>query len=237
MVESTRDRQIEHAVSPHGLCVMGTVNLPISPAPTAPYDLQNGYLCLLGTDATFWTRFQSAPEASDGQDHPIDRWSRRVLKTVASQLDATVYFPFDGPPYTPFVAWALASGRCFTSPSKILVHDTFGMMFSLRGALHFDSVTTQPINELPARAPCTDCMTTHASDPPCLSSCPARALSAHKRYDLESCHAHLDTPAGVDCLSHGCRARRACPLSSGAKRTPAQSAHHMRYFHNISVTS
>ena len=32
-------------------------------------------------------------------------------------------------------------------------------------------------------------------------------------------------------MDNGCRARRACPLSAGADREPAQSAHHMKAFH------
>lgn len=188
-------------------------------------ELAHGTLILLGTGASFWPLFTQSPEYLNQQSDPVDAWSTRVIAALAKTLGAKAYFPFDGPPYTPFVDWALASGRAFTSPSQMMVHDEVGMLISYRGALHFDQSFDIPPPPL-AHSPCATCTTQ-----PCLNTCPVHALADGGPYDLTACHHHLETPAGVSCLTQGCLARCACPLSQGAGRPIEQTAHHMRYFH------
>ncbi len=204
-----------------GLMIYGALHPARVPCP----DLQDGTLILIGTGPEFWPVFQTSAEAQDGTPDPVDRWSHRHIEQMAQAFGARAFYPFGGPPYTPFVAWALASGRAFTSPSQMLVHDQLGMMISYRGALHFDQSFDIPPPPLD-QSPCDSCV-----DRPCLSACPAHALVDGGPYKLAACHDHLDTAQGADCLSIGCRARRACPLSAGADRIAAQTAHHMRYFH------
>lgn len=196
-----------------GLIVMGGLH----PAPDET-------LVLLGCGPGFWPRFRAAPEAADCLPDPVDRWSLRVIGGFADTLGASAAYPFGGPPYAPFIRWALHSGRAFQSPVGMLVHDTVGMMISYRGALRFDRHI--PLPPATAPSPCLSC-----ADQPCTTACPVGALSANQPYALDACHAFLDTPEGEDCMDNGCRARRACPLSAGADREPAQSAHHMKAFH------
>lgn len=206
----------------HGLMVYGGIHPERVPVP----GVANGTLLLIGTASTFWDKFSAAPEGPDTSPDPIDRYSTRVLTALAEQLQAiNVYFPFGEPPYAPFVAWALASGRAFTSPSQMLVHDEVGMLISYRGALHFDEIFALPTPRY-ARSPCETCVAR-----PCLSTCPTHALVDAGPYKLAACHDHLDTPQGAECMASGCIARRACPLSAGAGRPTAQNTHHMRYFH------
>jgi hypothetical protein len=47
-----------------------------------------------------------ATEFRDGRPDPIDRWSRRVIGHMACDLGAKALFPFGGPPWHPFIAWA-----------------------------------------------------------------------------------------------------------------------------------
>lgn len=187
--------------------------------------LQQGTLVLFGTAGAFWGQFTQTPEWQDGRADPVDRWSERVMSALADRFDATPYYPFGGPPYAPFVDWALASDRAFTSPSQFLVHDQVGLMISYRGALHLADEIPLPAPPL-ACSPCTSC-TTQA----CLDTCPAHALVDGGPYKVAACHNHLETRDGGSCLAQGCLARLACPLSQNAGRDPAQSAHHMRYFH------
>ncbi|MDK3073439.1 ferredoxin [Sedimentitalea sp. JM2-8] len=202
----------------HGLLVMGALN------PETTGDRDGGTLVLLGAGPGFWPGFLVAPESGDGRADPIDRWSLRVIGGMADALGATARYPFGGPPHAPFVAWALASGRAFSSPTGMLVHVEVGLMISYRGALHFPDRIPFPA---PSRiSPCGSCR-----DRPCLTACPVGAFSAQAPYDLGACHAYLDTTAGGDCLVHGCAARRACPVSAGAARTSGQSALHMKAFH------
>lgn len=223
-MSSTRYSELEAAAHAEGLIVYGALH------PSKVQDveqLNHGTLILLGCGDAFWPSFCQSPEYNDGVDHPIDRWSRRVIDHLARDLGANQsFYPFDGPPYAPFVNWALASGRAFTSPSQFLVHDQVGLMISYRGALHFDAEFDIPAPGL-AHSPCTEC-----TSKACINTCPVQAMVDGGPYQVAACHSHLDTSTGsTTCLSQGCVARRACPLSQGSGRSPAQSAHHMRYFH------
>ena len=164
----------------------------------------------------------AGPEYGDGAPNPLDRWSTRVIGALAEAFGATALFPFGGPPYQPFYAWALRSGRAWASPVTLLVHDRAGLMVSYRGALALPARLRLP--SAPAAAPCATCAR------PCLAACPAGALTG-AGYDLPACHRFLDTPAGGDCLSCGCAVRRACPVSQSYDRVAEQSAYHMRLFH------
>lgn len=183
-----------------------------------------GTVILLGPGAGFWPHLKSSPEMRDGAPDPIDRWSIRVITELGAQLQATPLFPFGGPPYLPFLRWAMDSGRAWQSPAGMLVHDTAGLLVSYRGALRFDRAIALP--PPPAAAPCVTC-----PDQPCMTACPVDALSAARGYDVAACHGFLDTADGQDCLNQGCRARRACPVSQRFGRDPEQSALHMRSFH------
>ena len=93
-------------------------------------------LVLLGpAGPDFWPHVTAAPEFADGAPDPLDRWSLRVIGALASDLGARAVFPFDGPPWPSFTGWARRSGRAWSSPVGLLVHDTTGLMLSYRGAL------------------------------------------------------------------------------------------------------
>lgn len=183
-----------------------------------------GTLILLGPSPGFWPVFRASPEMADAGPDPLDRWSRRVVTDLARSLGAGALFPFDGPPWHPFLDWALASGRAWSSPVGMLVHDTAGLMVSYRGALRLERHVALPLP--PADPPCASC-----PDRPCVTACPVGALGRQAGYDVAACHGWLDTAGGQDCMDLGCRVRRACPASRGAQRDPAQSAFHMRAFH------
>ncbi len=208
------------AASAAGLLPMGALH----PHRVATRGLDHGTLVLLGTGSGFWTAFQTSPEFRDGAPDPVDRWSRRIVDTLAERFGATALYPFGGPPYLPFIDWAEKSGRAHPSPTGMLVHNRVGLMISYRGALHFSDCFDIPDADQPA--PCKTC-----DRLPCTTACPVGALSATAPYDVAACHAYLDTAAGRDCLDNGCAARRACPVSAGAARSPAQSALHMKAFH------
>lgn len=203
--------QAAHAV---GLLTMGA---------THSHSPQTQTVVLFGTGPDFWPVFSAAPESDDGAPDPIDRWSKRVITALAAQFEATCQFPSDGPPYPPFIRWALASGRFFQSPVGMMVHPDVGLLISLRGALLFDhKIDLEPTD---SSAPCDSCLA------PCTTACPVGALRQDAPYDVAACHAYLDTNEGVGCMTGGCLARRACPVSAKARRPDAQSALHMRSFH------
>ncbi len=181
-------------------------------------------LLLLGpAEPGFWSMFTASAEYRDHAPHALDRWSVRVIQELAAEVGGQALFPFSGPPFLPFIKWALRSGRAWQSPVGMLVHDRCGLMVSYRGAVGLDRQL-----ELPAsgNCPCDSC-----SERPCLSACPVDALSAGSGFNVSACHDFLDTVDGLDCMTRGCTARRACPVSAGYGRLAAQSAFHMRAFH------
>ena len=179
-------------------------------------------LFLIGPDGPrFWPVFQAAPEAQDGLPDPIDRYSACILNALAAITGSEAIFPFGGPPYQPFIEWALRSGRCFQSPVQLLVHAELGLFTSYRGAIRLNG--HQPV-PAPAPNPCEGCVAK-----PCLTACPANALN-QSHYDVALCHDFLDTQSGSACMARGCAVRRACPVGQ-AERPEAQSAFHMGYFH------
>jgi ferredoxin len=178
-------------------------------------------LLLIGpAEPGFWPHLTAQPEW-DSKPDPVDRWSRRVIGRVACDLGAKAIFPFGGPPYHPFYAWALRSGQVWDSPVRLLVHSRQGLMVSFRGALALKEEMDLPA---PAPRPCDACPA------PCLTACPTGALTG-AGYDVPACHAFLDRPEGAGCMTGGCLVRRACPVSQSYARLPEQSAYHMGQFH------
>ncbi|MFP7671729.1 ferredoxin [Marivita sp. S0852] len=177
---------------------------------------------MLGPDEPgFWALFQASPEYADGADHPLDRWSKRVTTTLAAPWKATALFPYDGPPYAPFLRWAEKTGTHWPSPVGLLVHATAGLFVSFRSAIALPQrlkLSDSSVN------PCLSC-----EDQPCRTACPVGALVPGKDYDVPACVAHIKSPAGADCRN-GCLVRRSCPVSKCFGRVPEQSAFHMRAF-------
>jgi len=200
--------------APHALCVLGACT--DGPLPDGVQTL-----VLLGPSAAFWPQFTTSVEYADHAPDPMDRWSRRVIDGLAQDLGAQPFYPFGTAPPHPFYRWALATGRVWSSPVRLLVHDEAGLWVSFRGALGLSERLTLP----PAPAnPCTDCAQ------PCLTACPAGALGA-QGYDVPRCHDWLDQPDGQSCMTSGCAVRAACPLSQNHGRVAEHTAYHMRQFH------
>ena len=136
-----------------------------------------------------------------------------MIGGLAERLGAAAVFPFGGPPWAPFTAWARRSGEAWESPVGLLVHARLGLFVSYRGALAFRERL-----DLPPRGPrpCDACAA------PCLHAPARSARSGGAGYDVAACHGFLDSAPGRDCLDRGCAVRRACPV--GAELRPeAQS--------------
>ncbi len=123
--------QIDAMLTPHYLEILGGFHCDSDPSLPAGTKT----LLLVGPkEPGFWSHLQTQPEW-DGAPDPIDRWSRRVIGTVACALGAKALFPFGGPPYHPFYQWAIKTGHIWDSPVRLLVHSRQGLMVSFRGAL------------------------------------------------------------------------------------------------------
>jgi hypothetical protein len=154
-----------------------------------------------------WNAFTASPEAGDRADHPLDRWSRRVIGRLARELGAKAFFPFGGPPFWPFQQWARRAEPVHPSPIGILIHPHYGLWHSYRGALGLSEALSVP-EPAAVQSPCETC-----SGRWCLKTCPVDAFSG-LGYDVTTCVGHLQNAAGADCVGGGCLARRACPVGA-----------------------
>ncbi len=193
----------------------------------------SGSVVLVGAVGdSHWAAFSASPEYRDGAVDPLDRWSRRVVGAVAATWRARPLFPFEGPPFLPFQAWARRAEPVHASPLGLLVHPRYGLWHSYRAALLF----ARPLTGLPRREaaanPCASC-----AGRPCLSGCPVDAFGGGgydstcvAAYDTARCAGHLETPAGGRCLDEACLARAACPVGAAYRYPPAVARFHMGAF-------
>lgn len=170
-----------------------------------------------------WPGFASSLEASDGQPHPLNRWSRRLVEDIARGHDGLGLYPADGPPWLPFQRWAQRAEPIHPSPLGILIHAEFGLWHSYRGAIALPVPLALP-KLADCASPCASCVAR-----PCMSSCPVGAFRPGT-YDTAACIAHVASPAGRDCLELGCRARRSCPVGREHHYSAEQAGFHMRAF-------
>lgn len=184
-----------------------------------------GTLILLGpADGAMWAEFQASPERGDGDPHPLDRWSRRVIDGLASLLGAQAFYPFGGPPWHPFQRWAARGEGAVPSPVAMQATHRRGLFASYRGALGFSERLVLGVSFAPD--PCPDpCLECPA---PCLNACPVNAF-ANGRYDVPSCTAHVTSSEGALCRD-GCLVRIACPAGAGMALPVEQLAFHMAAF-------
>lgn len=195
-----------------------------------PGELDGGFssaltVVLLGfTGGLQWEYFVRAPETRDGLPDPLDRWSRRVIGSLAHQFDAFDVYPSGTPAAPlPFQRLALRCEPVHPSPIGLLIHPKWGLWHAYRGALLLPHVVELPPPVSGVR-PCASCETR-----PCLSACPVDAFR-HDGFELEACVEHVRSDAGRDCREHGCLARRACPVAAEFRYGDDQARFHMQAF-------
>jgi ferredoxin len=194
--------------------------------PTAPDDAPDdapGQTILIVGNAgpAMWRAFSKARE--EGGPTTLDVWTQRILGPVAATFGARAIYPFDGPPYAPFMRWAMKAEPVHPSPINMTIHPEYGLWHAYRGAFVINERLALPALQT-NRSPCLDC-----ADRPCLSACPVDAFST-ATYEVDACAVHVRDPAGADCQSQGCRARRACPIGQDFLYAPDQAAFHMAAF-------
>lgn len=171
---------------------------------------------------TMWWAFNELRQPAD-EPHPLDCWTRRILAPLAEALGGHALFPFGGPPHLPFQKWAQRAESVHPSPIGPLIHPDHGLWHAYRGALAFPEPIDLPPQD-PRPSPCETC-----TDKPCLTTCPVGALK-NDGYDVTTCAAHIAVPAGADCMTQSCRARRACPIGRDQTYGPEQSRFHMEAY-------
>jgi hypothetical protein len=214
--------EISKAVAPFGMiCCAG-----FYPLPEDGIEPLAGTVVLVGNAGpAMWRAFAaSVPEGARSRDHdPLDVWTRDMLTPVALRLEARVLFPFEGPPFHPFMRWAKRAEPIEQAPIGPLIHPRYGLWRAYRAAFVFKDALDLPLAET-TPSPCAGCL-----DRPCTTGCPVDAIR-RDAYDVPRCVEYVRSEAGADCLARGCRARRACPIGVRYRHEPEQAAFHMRKF-------
>ena len=173
-----------------------------------------------------WSSFIVSKEAAGGKDHPLDRWSRRIIDELATMTGALALYPVGGPPWHPFQGWAQRVEAVHVSPLCILIHPEWGLWHSYRGALAFQNhFELEPIED--QSSPCASCYTK-----PCMTACPVDAFAAlgTEVFDAKSCNVHLESQIGGERLNIGFKARRACPIGAAYRYETDQAKYHRQAF-------
>ncbi len=205
--------RITDLVSPHGLVVL------------ASYPADNVHRILVGNAGSeFWPGFTQSAEFLDGNPDPLDRWSRRIGLAIAGEIQADVVFPFEGPPYAPFLNWAAESGQTYTSPVSISIHTEYGLWHAYRFALELDNFTESSVDVHCRPSPCDSC-----ESKPCLLACPVSAFRSGT-YKVNECMDYVRANNQSLCRTRGCDARRACPVRPDLQYQADHAQFHMNAF-------
>ena len=213
-------------LQPFGLSRIGSMR--VGPEDRVP-DIDEGKparsLLLAGNGgASFWPLFRRSTEFADGLADPLDRWSKRVGEDIAKTLGGRAIFPFEGPPYPPFLAWADKTGRSVQSRLSLFMHERFGLWHAYRFALALPEPLDPSPRESRFESPCLTC-----ADKPCLKVCPVDAF-AGPSYRADLCFDYLRSHSNSDCRQLGCESRRACPVGKAFTYVPEQAGFHMDAF-------
>ena len=208
----------------HGLFVRGST--PLTAAEISSFDFDRGVKAVIlvgNTGSSYWPVFSQSSEYLDGEPDPLDRWSRRVAAAIVERHPLQVIFPFEGPPYYPFLQWAQRAEALAQSPLGLMIHPKYGLWHSYRFALLTD--TEGEASKVAAvESPCLSCVSQ-----PCLNTCPVDAFDANG-YAVDRCAEYLKRTPQADCHSSGCMARYACPVAREYRYTPQQNQFHLSAF-------
>lgn len=208
----------------HGLIVRGAFHP--QPADDVPGCGEGGgpaTVVMVGNAGPAMWRAFAASQPDAFSHNAMNDWSAAVIAGIAAETGGRALFPFTGPPFLPFMRWAQRAESLRQSPIHILMHPEFGLWHAYRGALVYEGALAADPPAVRAH-PCDTC-----ADKPCLSTCPVDAFDDAWR-DLGACYDYIDSAAGANCMSGGCRARLACPVGTEYRYEPDQMQFHMTAF-------
>lgn len=217
---------MDELLEPYGLVLIGS--LKVKPEYRVPDIAENqaaSQLLLIGNaGSSLWQAFSHSTEFADGLVDPLDRWSKRVGKHLAGKLGGRAIFPFEGPPYPPFLSWSNKTGQVFNSRISMSIHGQLGLWHAYRFALALPKPLTGLGIEAGPESPCLSC-----AEQACLKACPVDAFT-YDDYLVDQCVDYLASDSGSDCRKLGCEARRACPVGTQFTYLPRHAKFHMDAF-------
>lgn len=177
--------------------------------------------------------WQAMPAEYLQRDDPVDEYSidcvNRVFEECLPSGSWQFLFP-ESPSGIEISLQKLGSlaGWHHASPLGIGINGQYGLWFAYRAVVAIESeiVSAEKTGYLSGDSPCLSC-----DAKPCLSRCPAQALTSDGNPDLSACVSHRLSTAS-DCAST-CLARQACPIAPQYKYSGDQVA----YFYDRSLAS
>ena len=219
---------LEARLGAFGLHLRGVLRLDAEEAELLQVEVGSDVsIALVGNiGSSYWPVFSQSIGYQDGQPDSLDRWSRRVAGQVAEAFRARAIYPFEGPPYYPFLQWARRADALSQSPLGLMIHPQYGLWHSYRFGLLISQSHLPDQQNISVESPCRKC-----AAQPCLHSCPVDAFSA-KAYDVGRCAAYLKQTRDARCHQQGCLARLGCPIGEAYQYEPAQHRFHLSAFLN-----
>jgi len=163
-----------------GLHLRGVLNLATEEVKSLKIDSHGDLsIALVGNiGSSYWPVFSVSREYQDGRPDSLDRWSRRVAEQVAEVSGTRAIYPFEGPPYYPFLQWAESAEALSQSPLGLMIHPQYGLWHSYRFGLLIRHSHAPDQQNISVESPCLSCEAR-----PCLHACPVNAFSI-KGYDV-----------------------------------------------------
>lgn len=217
-------QKIEADLSDFGLKIR---SVRVFDEPTNIEGLNAKSVALIGhIGSAHWDHFENwwSQDQNKELEHPLDEWSKSIIKPLARKFRGVAVFPSDEP-YYPFQNWALDSNNLSSSKINILINKDIGTWHGYRGALAFDFELDGKSTSIEALDLCATCI-----DKPCMSACPVNAFGS-ENFLYSDCQSYLATQEGeATCMTHGCSARNACPYGVEHKYKSPHMKFHMRAF-------
>jgi epoxyqueuosine reductase QueG len=213
-------RDITDALAPHGLNLIGTATVAAYEALVpAQYHItslmpQAKTVLVLGNGGgAFWERFRAYCDTRPGYwengEHPLDEYTVELIERTLTPLlkEASVDYRY----LYPFRFWtepvsfmhlAQAAGIAGPSILGVMIHPIYGPWIALRASVLLNQELSMP-SVAAGFDPCPTC-----TERPCITTCPAQAISREKGWDIPACVTHR-LQVAADCVDY-CRARYDC---------------------------
>ncbi|NND01848.1 MAG: hypothetical protein HKN91_03595 [Acidimicrobiia bacterium] len=152
--------------------------------------------------------------------NPFDEMSERLAgQLVTDYLDDVAWeMVYPGAAMLPLGRLADHVGWGGASPLGLTINGEYGLWVAHRAVLLVDAdVSIEPAEPFPH--PCDSCV-----DKPCVSACPAGAVSIETGFAIDPCMEHRIEP-GSSC-AYQCLSRNSCPVGTEHRYGPAQMTHH-----------
>lgn len=152
--------------------------------------------------------------------NPFDEYSVAVAEQFIHQCldDAPSQLFYPGPSRVSLIRLGELAGWSHPSPLGLGINPEFGLWFAYRAA--FVTAAPLPVTEAPqSMHPCESC-----SDKPCISACPAGAVSPNSAFDITACYT-FRVSSNASCVDR-CHSRMACPIGREYQYPLGQIQHH-----------